>query len=117
MDCVNFLVFIARQQCSEDFQGGVVVKNPHANEGDTGDVGSIPGLERSSGVGNGNPLQFSCLKKSHGQRNLAGYSPWGHRALDMTEHAHTHTHTPIFLRGFCYLPVHKRSWQFNFVAR
>ena len=26
--------------------------------------------------------------KSHGQRNLAGYSPWGHR--DMTEHTHTH---------------------------
>ena len=62
MDCVNFLVFIARQQCSEGFQGGAVVKNPHANEGDTGDMGSIPGLGRSSGVGNGNPLQFSCLK-------------------------------------------------------
>ena len=29
--------------------------------------------------------------KSHGQRNLAGYSPWGHR--DTTEHTHTHTHT------------------------
>ena len=28
--------------------------------------------------------------KSHGQRNLVGYSPWGHR--DTTEHTHTHTH-------------------------
>ena len=29
--------------------------------------------------------------KSHGQKSLAGYSPWGHRELDVTEHAHTHT--------------------------
>ena len=32
------------------------VKNPLANAGDTGDVGSVPGMERSPGVGNGNPL-------------------------------------------------------------
>ena len=31
---------------------------------DTGDVGLIPGSERSPGGGNGNPLQHSCLKKS-----------------------------------------------------
>ena len=35
------------------------VKNPSANAGDTG---SIPGLRRSPGVGNGNPLQYSCLR-------------------------------------------------------
>ena len=32
----------------------------------------------------------------HGQRSLAGYSPWGYKELDMTEqltHTHTHTHT------------------------
>ena len=38
------------------FPGGSVVKNPPANAEDTGDVGSIPGLGRSPGVGNGNPL-------------------------------------------------------------
>ena len=38
-----------------------MVKNPSANAGDTGDAGLIPGSERSSGVGNGNPLQYSCL--------------------------------------------------------
>jgi len=32
-----------------------------------------------------NPLQYSCLKNPHGQRNLAGYSPWGCKELDMTE--------------------------------
>ena len=36
-----------------------VVKNPPANAGDAGDTGSIPGLGRSYGGGNGNPLQYS----------------------------------------------------------
>ena len=31
--------------------------------------------------------------KSHGQRSLVGYSAWGHKELDVTEHSHTHTHT------------------------
>ena len=44
------------------FPGGSVVQNPPANAGDTIDMGSIPGLGRSSGVGNGNPLQYSCLE-------------------------------------------------------
>ena len=34
--------------------------------------------------------------KSHGQRNLVGYSPWGHKDLDMTDHAHTHTYTHTY---------------------
>ena len=39
-----------------------MVKNPPVNEGDTGDVDSIPRLGRSPGGGNGNPLQYSCLE-------------------------------------------------------
>ena len=39
-----------------------MVKNPPANEGDARDVGLIPGSGRSPGVGNGNPLQYSCLE-------------------------------------------------------
>ena len=39
------------------FPGGAVVKNPCASLGD-----SIPGLGRFPGVGNGNPLQYSCLE-------------------------------------------------------
>ena len=42
--------------------GGTVVKNPPANAGDTGDLGSIPGSVRSPGEGNGKPLQYSCLE-------------------------------------------------------
>ena len=38
------------------FPGGSVVKNPPASAGDTRDTGSIPGLGRSPGEGNGNPL-------------------------------------------------------------
>ena len=37
-----------------------MVKNPLANAGDIKDAGSIPGLERSSGGGHGNPIQYSC---------------------------------------------------------
>ena len=39
-----------------------VVKNPPASSGDPGDGVSIPGSERSSGVGSGNLLQYSCLE-------------------------------------------------------
>ena len=49
------------------------------------DPGSIPGLGRSPGEGNGNPLQYSCLEKSHGWRSLVGYIPWGPKELDTTE--------------------------------
>ena len=41
------------------FPGGSVVKNPPVN---TVDLGLIPGLGRSPGEGNGNPLQYSCLE-------------------------------------------------------
>ena len=46
------------------FLGGMGVKNPPANAGDTRDAGLIPGLGRSPGVGNDNPLQYSCLENS-----------------------------------------------------
>ena len=44
------------------FPSGSVVENSPANAGDTGDVGLIPGSGRSSGEGNGYPLQYSCLE-------------------------------------------------------
>ena len=49
--------------------------HPPANAADVRDTGLIPGLGRSPGEGCGNPLQYSCLENSHGQRSLAGYSP------------------------------------------
>ena len=49
------------------------------------DLGLIPRLGRSPGRGHGNLIQYSCLENPHGQRNLVGYSPWGHKELDTTE--------------------------------
>ena len=63
----------------------LVVKNLPANAGDSRDAGSTPGSGRSPGGGNGNPLQYSCLGKSHGQRILAGYNPGGCKELFTTE--------------------------------
>ena len=45
----------------------LVARNPPANAGDTRDVGLIPGMGRSPGEGNDNPLQYSCLKHSMGR--------------------------------------------------
>ena len=67
------------------FPGGSAVKDLPANEGDTGDTGSIPRTGRSPGVGNGNPLQYFCLENPHGPRNPEDYSPWGCKVSDMTE--------------------------------
>ena len=66
------------------FPDGSVVKNPSAC---VGDVGSIPGMERSPGEGNGTFLSTPVflLGKFHGQRNLVGYTPWGHKESDMTQ--------------------------------
>ena len=45
-------------KCFKGFPGDTVVMNPPAS---AGDAGLIPGLGRSPGEGNGNPLQYSCL--------------------------------------------------------
>ena len=50
-----------------------------------GDLGLIPGLGRFSGGGHSNPLQYSCLEKSHGRWSLVDYSPWGCKELDTAE--------------------------------
>ena len=75
---------------SEGFPGGSVVKNPPANAGVRG---SIPGLRTSPGLGNGNPLQYSCLGNPMDSGVWWGYSSWTHKESDMTEYACAHTHT------------------------
>ena len=66
------------------FPGGLDSKDSICN---TGDLGSIPGSGRSPGERNGYPTPVFLPGESHRQRNLVGYSPWGHRESDMTEHA------------------------------
>ena len=69
-----------------------MIKNPSANAGDTGDMGSTPGLGRSSWGVNGNPLQYSCQENSNGPKNLAGYSPWFTKDWTwLSDETHTHT--------------------------
>ena len=78
-----------------------MVKSPTASSGDAGDMGLIPGLGRSTGKGNDNPLQYSCLGKSYGQRRLAGYSPCGRKQSDMTEATYHTTHIYVCMCGVC----------------
>ena len=88
--------------------GGSVVKNPAAN---AGDVGSIPGLERFPGEGNGNPLQYSCLENPMDRvarrATVHGVSKESDTVQQLNNnnnlytvefgfsgvHTHTHTHT------------------------
>ena len=79
------------------------VKKLPANAGDVRDESSIPGLERSSGEGNGNPLQYSCLE-NHIDRGawqaavhrVTKSRTWLKR-LSTHTHTHTHTHTVSFI--------------------
>ena len=71
----------------EDFKerynpGSTVVKNPPANAGDTRDAGSIPW--KISWRRKWQPTPVFLPGKSHGQRNLLGYSPHGHKESDTT---------------------------------
>ena len=61
----------------------------------------ITEVGRSSGGGNGNPVQYSCQDNSTDRGALVGYSPWGHKELDRLS-----THS-IWGRGqiLCYLPL------------
>ncbi|MDD0538512.1 hypothetical protein PS023_23415, partial [Shigella sonnei] len=65
-----------------DFPGALDGKESACN---AGNPGSIPGLGRSLGDGNGNSLQCILPGEFHGQRSLVGYSSWGHKELDTTE--------------------------------
>ena len=60
-----------------------MLKNLSTDAGDRKDVSSIPGSGRSPREGNGTPTFLPA--EFHGQRSLEGYSPWGHKELDMTE--------------------------------
>ena len=72
-----------------------MVKNLLANAGKAGSISELGG---SPGGRNGNPFQYSCLKQSHGQRSLAGYSPRGYKKLDTAEHKHDPQGSPDMRR-------------------
>ena len=86
-----------------DFPGGSHVKESVCN---VGDPGSIPGLGRSPGDGNGNPLQCILPGEFHGQRSLVGYNSWGHKELDTNEQLNTaYTYIYIYIsESLCHTP-------------
>ena len=70
-----------------DFPGG---SDGKASVYNAGDLGSSPGLGRSPGVRKWQSTPVLLPGKSHGQRSLVGYSPWGHKESDTTERLHFH---------------------------
>ena len=78
------------------FPGGSEVKASACN---VGDLGSIPGLERSPGGGHGNPLQYSCLGNPHRER-----SSWGRKESDITEQLNTHINAVEWIDDFLLWP-------------
>ena len=78
VNSLSFHLYKMRVRRPMGFPGGSVRKNPPAMQGTAWVcLGSIPGWGRSSGEGNGNPLQYSCLGNPMEQRRLVGFSPWG----------------------------------------
>ena len=78
-------VEITQDHLTDCFPGGSVVKNLPAN---AGDVDLIPGLGRSPGEGNGNPLQYSCLEISMDREAwwvlVHGVARFGHDSIYLT---------------------------------
>ena len=72
-------------------QVALVVKDLPANAGDSRDTGSIPGEGRFPGEGNGNPLQYSCLKNSMdteaSQTTIPGVAKTQTRLKQLSPHA------------------------------
>ena len=87
----DYLPWVAPCQCTFDLLVALVgLGYPGGSDGkesdcNAGDPGSIPESGQSSGEGNGSPIQCSGLENPHGQRSLAGYSPWDHKSQTMTE--------------------------------
>ena len=87
---------------SQGFSCSSVDKESACN---TGDLGSIPGLGRFPGEGNGNPLQYSCLENPT-DRGAWPASPWRCQESDTTEQLNQHQQQPvkIFLKK-------KKHWE------
>ena len=63
----------------------LVVKNLPANAGDATDAGLDPWVRKIPWRGKRKPAPVFLPEKSHGQRILADYSPWGHKESNTTE--------------------------------
>ena len=78
-------LYVSMNKSSQGFSVGSVVKNLPDNAGDAGDVGLIPGLGRSPGEGNGNPLQYSFLRNPMDRGAWRVMVHGSHKESDTTE--------------------------------
>ena len=107
--CVVLLCVLANSYLGY-LQVALVVKNLPANVGDKRDMGSIPGLGRSSGEGNGNPLQYSCLENPM-DTGAWRAAVWG-AAKSQTWLKWLSTNTSTSTPFFCY---YKQYWSDHFI--
>ena len=82
------MVFAIHRHESWHFPDGSVGKESACSAGYTGDLGSIPGSGRSPGGGNGNPLQYACLKSPMDRGTWQAI----YKDSDTTEQLSMHTH-------------------------
>ena len=94
----NILLWATAQHCPSDIRRGPWANGydfPRSSVGkesacNAGDTGSIPGLGRSPCKGKWQPTPVFLPGEFYGQRNLAGYSPWDNKELDMTKQLTQH---------------------------
>ena len=99
----NFRVSKYASVYTSSFVGGSVVHNLPVNGEASRDVGSIPGMGRSPGGGNGNPLEYSWKDKPVDRGE--GYSPWDHKKSDTNEHTGA-DYTTLGTKGFSLQTFH-----------
>ena len=109
------LLYLAMCIKSYGFPGGAVVKTSPAKERATQETGSV------SGSGRRGPRPGFLPGELHGQRSLAGPSPWDQKELDATEctyarththmhtHMHTHSHTHKYMRTHMHRYTHRHT--------
>ena len=103
-----FLPIVISLACLLGFPGGSEGKVSAYN---AGDPGSIPGLGRSPGEGNGKHTPVFLPGKSHALRSLVGYSPWGRKESDTTEWLHFHFLSGSFLVfGLSWDVISPKKW-------
>ena len=90
---MTYLTLVTQIFCTA-FPGSSVVKNLLASAGATEDTGSVPGLGRSPGGGDGNPLQYSCQDNPMDRGAWLATVHWVWRV----RHDWAHTHTQIILK-------------------
>ena len=81
-----------------------MVKNLSVKAGDARDSVLIPGLGRSPGEGNGNPLQYSCLENPMDGGTWCATGSWGHKESDKMKHTYFPLEGLLHPGGCCILP-------------